>query len=407
MNPTPSRLDVIDALRGFAIVSIMLLHNIEHFDLYHTVPGLPAWLRSLDQAIWDSAFFLFGGKSYAIFALLFGLTFYIQLNSRAQKGEDFRLRYAWRLLILLGFGIVNSMFYEGDILAIYAVIGVLLIPVARLGNGAVLALALLAMAQPYEWAQLLTALQHPDAKLADPLSWSYFGKSGDYLRGDSVLAAWAGNLSNGKLAVIHWSWENGRVFQILSLFMLGMLAGRSARFTASAANTRFWWTTLAAASLFFIPLYAAKNGLAGAIASEAVRRPLSTIVTSWANLAFMLVLLAGFVLLFHSRAWGARLRVFAPLGRMSLSSYMMQSIAGSFIYYGFGLGLYRYTGASYCLLIGIGLALLQRYFCAWWLRRHAQGPLEALWHRATWAGARPALRSGASSAAHEKQSESA
>ena len=88
MNPHASRLDVIDALRGFAIVSIMLLHNIEHFDFYFSPTGLPAWLQAVDKVIWDSMFFLFGGKSYAIFALLFGMTFFIQHRNREQHHGD-------------------------------------------------------------------------------------------------------------------------------------------------------------------------------------------------------------------------------------------------------------------------------------------------------------------------------
>jgi uncharacterized protein len=131
VNASSSRLDLLDALRGFAIVSIMLLHNIEHFDLYFTPDGAPAWLAAIDRVVWDSMFFLFGGKSYAIFALLFGVTFYLQFQSRAQRGEDFRPRYAWRLTLLLGFGLLNSMVYHGDILSIYAVLGLALIPVAR------------------------------------------------------------------------------------------------------------------------------------------------------------------------------------------------------------------------------------------------------------------------------------
>ena len=122
-----SRLDVIDALRGFAIVSIMLLHNIEHFDFYFSPTGLPEWLKAVDKVIWDTLFFLFGGKSYAIFALLFGMTFYIQYHNREMRGEDFRARFAWRLALLLAFGLVNSMFYHGDILSIYAVLGLSLI----------------------------------------------------------------------------------------------------------------------------------------------------------------------------------------------------------------------------------------------------------------------------------------
>ena len=93
---SPSRLHVVDALRGFAIVSILLLHNIEHFDFYFKPENLPAWMVTMDQGIWDTMFFMFGGKSYAIFALLFGLTFFIQFNNQAQKGKDFRGRFAWR-----------------------------------------------------------------------------------------------------------------------------------------------------------------------------------------------------------------------------------------------------------------------------------------------------------------------
>ncbi|TFW31939.1 DUF418 domain-containing protein [Massilia horti] len=48
------------------------------------------------------------------------------------------------------------------------------------------------------------------------------------------------------------------------------------------------------------------------------------------------------------------------------------------------MGLYRYTGATVCLLIRIALALLQGWFSQWWLRTHKQGPLGALWHRPTW-----------------------
>jgi len=69
---------------------------------------------------------------------------------------------------------------------------------------------------------------------------------------------------------------------------------------------------------------------------------------------------------------------------MSLSNYVMQSIIGSSIYYGFGLGLYKYTGATFSLLIGIGLFLLQYYFCRWWMKNHDHGPLEGIWHRLTW-----------------------
>lgn len=383
MNTPASRLDVIDALRGFAIVSIMLLHNIEHFDFYFSPTGLPAWLQALDKVIWDCMFFLFGGKSYAIFALLFGMTFFIQHHNRELKGDDFRPRFAWRLVLLLGFGMVNSMFYHGDILSIYAVLGFALIPVARLRSGTVLLIAIILLLQPYAWLEVIQALPNPNEKLADPASWAYFGRANEYFAHGSAFQVWLGNLSNGKIGAVRWSWENGRIFQIPALFMLGMLAGRKGMFQLSDENKLRWGRVLMIAVLAFIPLYLLKTYPESWNVGEAVRRPLLVIITSWSNVAFMTVLVSGFALLFYSWRW---LAVFSPLGRMSLTSYVVQSIIGTTIYYGFGLGLYKYTGASYALLIGIGLALLQRQFSVWWLSRHKQGPLETLWHKATWIG---------------------
>jgi uncharacterized protein len=57
---------------------------------------------------------------------------------------------------------------------------------------------------------------------------------------------------------------------------------------------------------------------------------------------------------------------------------------GSFIYYGYGLGLYAYTGATYSVLIGLGLFVLQLIFCHYWLKKYKQGPFEYLWSHATW-----------------------
>ena len=47
------RIDVVDALRGFAIMSIMLLHNVEHFEYYYLPENFPTWLVALDKIVWD------------------------------------------------------------------------------------------------------------------------------------------------------------------------------------------------------------------------------------------------------------------------------------------------------------------------------------------------------------------
>jgi uncharacterized protein len=379
-----NRLDFVDALRGFALVSIMLLHNIEHFDLYHVPEGLPSWLSALDKWIWDTAFFLFGGKSYAIFALLFGVTFQLQFQRRAEVGEDFRPRFAWRMVLLLGFGLVNSLFYHGDILSIYAVLAFALLPVARLRDGAVLAIACLLLLQPAALIELFAALPEAPRKLADPASWAYFGRANAYLAQGTLLEVWTGNFVNGKPGVLLWSWENGRIFQIPALFMLGMLAARRQLFAVTAENRRFWQRVLMVSAVLFLPLFLLKTKLASFGMGDPVQRPLEVMIVSWSNLAFMLVLVSSLALAYQARLGARLLALFIPLGRMSLTSYLAQSVVGTALYYGWGLGLFKTTGASVCLLIGIALAILQGAFSAWWLRRHAQGPLESLWHRLTW-----------------------
>ena len=71
------RVDVADVLRGIAVMGIILLHSIEHFNFYSypDTAGQSEWLDFSDKAIWDGMFFLFGGKAYAVFALLFGFSF--------------------------------------------------------------------------------------------------------------------------------------------------------------------------------------------------------------------------------------------------------------------------------------------------------------------------------------------
>jgi uncharacterized protein len=157
-------------------------------------------------------------------------------------------------------------------------------------------------------------------------------------------------------------------------------------FVVSEISKRFWQKSLIIATISFIPLFFLKTNLGAWIAIEAMNRPLSTIVTSWSNMAFMMILVSGFVLLFQNNVFHKILNVFSSIGRMSLSNYIFQSVLGSFIYYGFGLGLYQYTGATYCLFIGIVLAIVQGFLSFWWIKKYKQGPLETIWHKLTWIG---------------------
>lgn len=382
------RIHVVDALRGFAIMSIMLLHNIEHFDFYYFPQNLPEWMKMLDGIIWKVMFFLFSGKSYAIFAILFGLTFYIMFSNQAKKGRDFRWRFLWRMFILLVFGIINSVFYEGDILAFYAVLSVVLVLTARWSDKAVMAFAVLLLLQPLEWLKLAGIMNDPG--YVDPgfLSYKYFEKAAPYVTGKSFIDLAVGNLTNGRWAVVLWNNEAGRYFQTPALFLFGMLIGRKKLFIYNEANLKFWKRALWASVVAFIVCFSFKLTMPQIILREVVRTKLDMIITTYSNFAFTMLMVSSFVLIYRIAKVNAVLGRLEPFGRMSLTNYITQSMLGAVVYYGFGFGLYRYTGATYSLLVGILLFLLQYRFCMWWMKNHARGPLEELWHRITWIGVR-------------------
>ena len=105
-----SRIDVADTLRGIAIAGIILIHFIEHMNFYLFPEPVNEFWGTVNQNIWDGTFFLLAGKMYAIFAMLFGLSFFIQHDTQAQKGIDFRPRFAWRMLLLMLWGLVDLLF---------------------------------------------------------------------------------------------------------------------------------------------------------------------------------------------------------------------------------------------------------------------------------------------------------
>lgn len=379
-----TRLHVVDALRGFAIVSIMLLHNIEHFDFYYTAEKIPLWMQSLDSGIWEGMFFLFSGKSYAMFALLFGLTFYIQSNNQHKRGQSFKGRFAWRMFLLLLFGTVNSAFYQGDILTIYAVIGLCLIPLENLNNRIILWIAIILFLRPFAWVEIVRHIASPELSLPAPSYRPYFHHMHEYIPESSLWNTMVGNLKYGKIGVILWSIHKGRISLILSLFLFGMIAGRKALFVPGKTTNQFWKKAQLISAIAFVVLYTFTLFSDQLIETVNTQKLIYRLVKSWSNTIFMVVLVSTFTLLFHNTKFRKALNYFTAFGKMSLTNYVFQSIIGASIYHGFGLGLYKYTGATYAILIGLTLTIIMGYFCKWWSKHYKRGPLETLWHKATW-----------------------
>ena len=378
------RIELVDALRGSAILCIILLHNMERFEFNYSLQDLPLWVKDLDKSVMFSAYFLFGGKAYAIFALLFGFSFFIQNNNQQLQGKNYRLRFFWRMVLLLIFGFINTAFYQGDILTLYAIFGLILIPTCNLSNRTVFIIAMFLMVQPVEIGRIIYAFANPNFVPSPNLSNGYYKEIANYMNNGNFLDYIVGNVTLGKMASLLWSWENGRFMQAPALFLLGFLAGRKQLFVMNETTIVFWKSVLKYAIIIFVPLYATTVYLPAMVKSIAILNPLLVILSSWGNIAFMFFLVAGFILLFQKNTSNKIFGNLVFFGKMGLTNYILQSIAGSTIYYKYGFGLYKYTGAFYGLFIGVALFILNLAFCKYWLKTHKQGPLEYLWYKATW-----------------------
>lgn len=380
------RLKVVDSLRGFALLAIVLLHNLEHYNLYFIPDFYPEWLQSIDKFFWDMIFFLFAGKAYATFSLLFGFSFYIQFSNARKKGIDFRGRFAWRMFLLFLFSQFHALFYNGDILLLYAVVGLVLIPVCKLSDKNVLVIAVFLLLQPYEWGRLLYAAFNPDYAITNRYV-PYAILSGQVTSQGTFWEVLCSNIWTGQLYSNIWQVEAGRLFQTAGLFMLGMLLGRRRYFEKSDVSCRVWHRILKSGIVMFIPLYCLRIFVPDYIENSSGKIPYTIIIQSLSNFVFMAILISAFTLLWFKKEAGYKWQNFIiPYGRMSLTNYITQSIIGVAIYYGYGLCLYRSTGAVATLLIGAAIFIFQLLFSRWWLSKHKQGPFEYLWRKATWMG---------------------
>jgi len=379
-----NRIEIADVLRGFAVMGITLIHFIERFSLNSFPEETCNLLQFTDRVIWDSTFFAFSGKAYCIFALLFGFSFFIQDNSQKLKGNDFRGRFAWRLVLLMVFACINSTLFPGEILVLYAIVGYVLIAVCRLSTRTVLIIAVILLLQPIEWGQLIYALVNPEYIINAEFDAPYWEivntaqKEGSFLE-LSKITIWTGNIAN-----MGWMLLHGRVTQTAALFMIGMIIGRSSLFLYSEKNIKFWIKIFIIATISFFPIYGLIAIIPDFISREALLTPSTLILKSLSNIAFTGILFAGVILVYYLTKFKSVLHLLAPYGRLSLTNYLSQSLIGAFLFYHWGLELYKHTGITVCFLMGIGMFLIQFFFSNWWVRSHRQGPLEWLWKKATW-----------------------
>lgn len=379
---SPQRVLLVDSLRGFALMGLFLVHSIELFELY--------WKNPVTSSVHDVIFFLFAGKAYAIFAMLFGVSFFIIMDKQAKKGVDFRLRFVWRLTLLFAIGTVNSMVYSGEVLQVLAGYGFFLVLAYRVPSKYLIALAVIFLLTPqlmyYYWA----AMENLPGANDKPYSWILYEHAFDMWSNGSMAQVLAFNLTTGSLSKWFFFFDGSRGFQLFGLFLIGLVFGRMGFLVNPISYTRlrkimFAIAIIAAIIFFALQQYLATESVKAFWPADSIAKwYLDELVGGYFCLAFMTILVLSFIAIYQKQIGQKVLVIFAPAGRMSLTIYVSQSLCGVPFYYGYGLGMYDKITQAQALLIGVVFFSLQVIFAHWWLKRFHYGPLEWVWRSATY-----------------------
>lgn len=377
-----NRINVVDSLRGFAVVGIILIHFLEHLNFYSFPDPTP-----FEQGLWDTVFYLGSNKMYAIFSLLFGLSCFIQHHNEEKRGGDFRGRFAWRMLLLFGWGMLDLVFFNGDLLCTYAVLGLCLIPLVKARDAVLVVVAAILFVQPIELAYEIMGLVCPDTQMMDVGLRAMWGALKEPCANGGFLDVAKTNLTYGLPLNFGWALEHGRLTQTLCLFVIGMLAGRRRFFLNEGENSRLWKRLIVLAIVFYGITQTLLLTIDFSRMPEAVSGCLQIQLTAWRNFAMMTFYVVGILLLYYNTRQRKAIKPLACIGKMSLTNYLLQSIVGGFLFYNWGLALYHVSshGISFCL--GMAFCIVLYGFCRMWTQHFRRGPLEELWARATWIGA--------------------
>jgi uncharacterized protein len=370
------RIHILDILRGFAIFGILAV-NISGFARPDYLPGyqFTGNLPWYDNIAEDLVLYLADGKFFTIFAFLFGIGFSVQIARAESKGRQLMTFYPRRLGVLFGIGVLHAiLFWVDDILRLYALLGFVLLAFRNRSNRAVLISAGIFFGLNY-----LLSLAHNALELSLP---------------DIAAAGRPTYLHGSFFSVVQFQvWANPYIFLILmqvqsanvmAFFLLGLLAGRVKFFEKLPENRPLLQKILTI-------------GLVTGMSFNAIHRWLET--TWLANLDFMIgalglsaVYVSGLCLLSLNETGAKLLAPLGQVGRMALTNYVLQSVLCSFIFNGYGLGLYEKVGAAGLLGFTLVIFIFQIWLSNWWLVRFQFGPLEWAWRSLTYLQKQPFRR---------------
>lgn len=383
---------ILDVLRGLALLGIALA-NFPEFSLYSFLPveaadAMPT--AGIDRIVHYLQYVFIDGKFYTIFSLLFGIGFSIIITHAARKGANgFRIFYR-RMLVLLLIGFLHLMFlWSGDILMLYALLGMLLPLFHNLPNRTLLIWAFVLMTIPVavDFTVQLSGVS-PSASVVE-LQRFYCNRYGIT---DENFAYWLRDaehysgtfefLIQGALVRVQEFIDGNRYFKVMGLFLLGFCIGRN-RLYAGVSGLRPQLKRIArygfivGLPLSFIYAWSAMNGRPWGLGMHAVLYFISVFPLGFAYVA-------GICLCYLRRPQWKGFRFFAMPGRMALTNYIGQSVFGILLFYGIGFGLGAGVGLVYVVLIAAGVWVVQALSSGVWLHYCQFGPLEWIWRMFTY-----------------------
>jgi uncharacterized protein len=414
MVPTPAtaaarptsdseRLDILDALRGFALGGIFLLNLASFSGVAFMTPEQMAASPTarLDLPVAGLVIWLGYGKFYSLFSLLFGIGFSLQLAAAERRGDARLAVFRRRLLVLVAIGAVHLFFWEGDILFLYAIMGFFLMPFRRSPDARLLRAAVILVLAPVALEILIVAsggrldpgapFNHAGERVLAALGFAPDALPYPVLR-DADWPTYLRFQLSGLIFRYGDLLSTGRPFKVLAMFALGLWVGRS----GLLSDLTPWIPTLSR-----VRRWAFGIGLPAALAQAAFMLG-GTGSSAWLKIAESLAYALGvaplalgyattFAMLWQSDAWRLRLTRLAPAGRMALTNYLSQTVIGLGVFYGIGLGMMGRIGPVWWPLIVVAVLAAQAAFSRWWLARYAFGPMEWIWRQATY-GRRLAIR---------------
>lgn len=386
------RIGSLDVLRGVAVLGILVM-NIQSFAMVlaaYSNPHALGRIIGIDYAVWLIGYLLFDTKFMSIFSMLFGAGILLMSERWEAKGHSAVKIHYRRMAILLMVGMIHAyLVWFGDILFHYALCGMVVYPLRRLGPGWLLTIAFALLFFAFGFSLLDYALPS-------------YGSSENY---DRALYNWQPTDEQVayEQALLRGSWWQVFKFrvpialflqfiafpfglgqQILGLMLIGMTLMKWKVMTGERSS-RFYVLMIGIGLAISLPALVWDVSWKEAAGWEMTRvKGLSGAVNHWASLPMALAWI-GVVMLWFRCGWLSRVAgVFAAVGRMAFTNYLMQSVLCTFFFYGWGLGYFGYLSRVEQVVVLISVWALQLMWSPFWLKWFKYGPMEWAWRCLTY-----------------------